>query len=233
MIKVEHANKTFSGKYGKVHALQDVSIHVEKGDIYGIIGFSGAGKSTLIRLVNGLETLDSGTVTVHGEELGSLKKPQLRKLRRKIGVVFQDYKLLPKLTVYENIAFALEVTGADTKDIRKRVIEVLEQVGLKHKAKSYPDKLSGGEQQRVAIARAIVNNPKILICDEPTGNLDPVISMEIMEILDKINKDLGTTILMVTHDHEIVNKMKKRVLVLKDGRLVKDYKEGEYKDEVF
>ena len=145
--------------------------------------------------------------------------------------MFQDYKLLPKLTVYENVAFALEVTGADSKQIRKRVISVLGKVGLKHKAKEYPDKLSGGEQQRVAIARAIVNNPKLLICDEPTGNLDPGISMEIMQILETINKDLGTTILMVTHDLEIVKKMKKRVIVLKDGRMIKDYEKGSFVDE--
>ena len=131
----------------------------------------------------------------------------------------------------ENIAFALEVTGVDSKTIRKRVIDVLDKVGLKHKAKEYPDKLSGGEQQRVAIARAVVNRPKMLICDEPTGNLDPTISMEIMEILEKINKDYGTTVLMVTHDLEIVKRMKKRVIVLKDGRLIKDYKEGSFANE--
>ena len=221
MIKVEHANKTFFGKYGKVHALQDVSIHVEKGDIYGIIGFSGAGKSTLIRLVNGLETLDSGTVTVHGEELGSLKKPQLRKLRRKIGVVFQDYKLLPKLTVYENIAFALEVTGADTKDIRKRVIEVLEQVGLKHKAKSYPDKLSGGEQQRVAIARALAKNPKLLLCDEPTGALDYNTGKSILKLLQNMCREKGMTVIIITHDDEIANQVD-RVVRIMDGKIVSD-----------
>lgn len=216
-----------------VTGLAGVNLKIKKGDFCFIIGQTASGKSTLIKLLYREEKPSKGNVTVGGVNVAKLRNSKIYKLRRKIGIVFQDYKLLPKLTVYENVAFALEVTGADTKDIRKRVIEVLEQVGLKHKAKSYPDKLSGGEQQRVAIVRAIVNNPKILICDEPTGNLDPVISMEIMEILDKINKDLGTTILMVTHDHEIVNKMKKRVLVLKDGRLVKDYKEGEYKDEVF
>ena len=173
----------------------------------------------------------SGEITLGGVNVCKLRNYNVYKLRRKIGVVFQDYKLLPKLTVYENVAFALEVTGVESKQIRKRVIDVLEQVGLKDKIKTYPDKLSGGEQQRVAIARAIVNKPKILICDEPTGNLDPVISMEIMDILIKINKENGTTILMVTHDTDIVNKMKKRVIVLKDGRLVGDYKEGTYKNE--
>lgn len=216
-----------------VTGLAGVNLKIKKGDFCFIIGQTASGKSTLIKLLYREEKPSKGNVTVGGVNVAKLRNSKIYKLRRKIGIVFQDYKLLPKLTVYENVAFALEVTGADTKEIRKKVIEVLDQVGLKHKAKSYPDKLSGGEQQRVAIARAIVNNPKILICDEPTGNLDPVISMEIMNILDKINKDLGTTILMVTHDHEIVEKMKKRVLVLKDGRLVKDYKEGEYKDEVF
>ena len=172
-----------------------------------------------------------GEIILGGVNVGKLRNSRVYKLRRLIGVVFQDYKLLPKLTVYENVAFALEVTGADSKLIRRRVIDVLGKVGLKHKAKEYPDKLSGGEQQRVAIARAVVNRPKILICDEPTGNLDPTISMEIMEILDKINREYGTTILMVTHDIDIVKRMKKRVIVLKDGRLEKDYKKGSFVDE--
>ena len=172
-----------------------------------------------------------GEIILGGVNVGKLRNSRVYRLRRLIGVVFQDYKLLPKLTVYENVAFALEVTGADSKLIRKRVIDVLGKVGLKHKAKEYPDKLSGGEQQRVAIARAVVNRPKILICDEPTGNLDPTISMEIMEILDKINKEYGTTILMVTHDIDIVKRMKKRVIVLKEGILEKDYKKGSFVDE--
>ncbi len=230
IITIKNVFKTYPNGVG---AIYDLNLDIEKGEFVFIIGGSGSGKSTLIKMLYREEKPTRGEIILGGVNVGKLRNSKVYKLRRKIGVVFQDYKLLPKLTVYENVAFALEVTGADTKEIRKKVIEVLDQVGLKHKAKSYPDKLSGGEQQRVAIARAIVNNPKILICDEPTGNLDPVISMEIMNILDKINKDLGTTILMVTHDHEIVEKMKKRVLVLKDGRLVKDYKEGEYKDEVF
>lgn len=172
-----------------------------------------------------------GEIILGGVNVGKLRNSRVYKLRRLIGVVFQDYKLLPKLTVYENVAFALEVTGTDSKIIRKRVIDVLGKVGLKHKAKEYPDKLSGGEQQRVAIARAVVNRPKLLICDEPTGNLDPTISMEIMDILDKINKEYGTTILMVTHDIDIVKRMQKRVIVLKDGRLEKDYKKGSFVDE--
>ena len=230
MIKVEHANKTFSGKYGKVHALQDVSIHVEKGDIYGIIGFSGAGKSTLIRLVNGLETLDSGTVTVHGEELGSLKKPQLRKLRRKIGMVFQDFRLIPTLNVYENVAFAMRVVEASQREIRKRVPMVLSLVGLSHKYKMFPNELSGGEQQRVSLARAIVNNPAVLIADEPTGNLDPETAKEIMGLLEDINK-AGTTILMATHAKDIVDNMQKRVIAIDKGMIVRDDRKGMYENE--
>ena len=148
-----------------------------------------------------------------------------------MGIVFQDYRLLPKLTVYENVAFTLEVIGEKRADIKKKTLKAIELVGLKAKTRNYPDQLSGGEQQRVAIARAIVNNPKLLICDEPTGNLDPERSMEIVKVLDDINKTIGTTIIMATHDKEIVNKLKKRVLVLKDGRLVRDYEKGKYDNE--
>ena len=166
MIKVEHANKTFSGKYGTVHALQDVSIHVEKGDIYGIIGFSGAGKSTLIRLVNGLETPDTGNVIVQGENLGNLKKTQLRKLRRKIGMVFQQFNLLETKTVYENIALPLVLNHVPKDQIKKKVQEVLEYVELTDNKDVYPSKLSGGQKQRVGIARALATDPSILLSDE-------------------------------------------------------------------
>lgn len=214
-----------------VGAIFNLNLSIERGDFVFIIGGSGSGKSTLIKMLYREEKPSRGEIILGGVNVGKLRNSRVYKLRRLIGVVFQDYKLLPKLTVYENVAFALEVTGADSKLIRKRVIDVLGKVGLKHKAKEYPDKLSGGEQQRVAIARAVVNRPKILICDEPTGNLDPTISMEIMEILEKINKEYGTTILMVTHDIDIVKKMKKRVIVLKEGRLEKDYKKGSFVDE--
>lgn len=227
---MKNVYKTYPNGVG---ALYDLNLTVEKGEFVFIIGGSGSGKSTLIKMLYREEKPTRGEIVIGGVNVVKLRNSKVYKLRRKLGVVFQDYKLLPKLTVYENIAFALEVTGADGKEIREKVIAVLDKVGLKHKAKSYPDKLSGGEQQRVAIARAIVNNPTVLICDEPTGNLDPEISMEIMEILEKINKDLGTTILMVTHDIEIVKKMKKRVLLLKEGRLVKDYEKGTYKHEEF
>ena len=220
--------KTYKNGVG---AIFNLNLSIEKGEFVFIIGGSGSGKSTLIKMLYREEKPTRGDIILGGVNVGRLRNSRVYKLRRLIGVVFQDYKLLPKLTVYENVAFALEATGVETKVIRKRVIDVLDKVGLKHKAKEYPDKLSGGEQQRVAIARAVVNNPKILICDEPTGNLDPKISMEIMEILEKINKEYGTTILMVTHDLEIVKKMNKRVIVLKEGRLDKDYKEGTFVDE--
>ena len=225
---MKNVYKTYPNGVG---AIFNLNISIEKGDFVFIIGGSGSGKSTLIKMLYREEKPSRGEIILGGVNVGKLRNSRVYKLRRLIGVVFQDYKLLPRLTVYENVAFALEVTGADSKLIRRRVIDVLGKVGLKHKAKEYPDKLSGGEQQRVAIARAVVNRPKSLICDEPTGNLDPTISMEIMEILDKINREYGTTILMVTHDIDIVKRMKKRVIVLKDGRLEKDYKKGSFVDE--
>ena len=228
IINVRNVYKTYPNGVG---ALYNLNLSVEKGDFVFIIGGSGSGKSTLIKMLYREEKPSRVEIILGGVNVGKLRNSKVYKLRRLIGVVFQDYKLLPKLTVYENVAFALEVTGVDSKQIRKRVIDVLDKVGLKHKAKEYPDKLSGGEQQRVAIARAVVNRPKILICDEPTGNLDPKISMEIMEILEKINKEYDTTVLMVTHDLDIVSKMKKRTIAIKEGRLVKDYKKGEFTNE--
>lgn len=220
MIKVEHANKTFSGKYGKVHALQDVSIHVEKGDIYGIIGFSGAGKSTLIRLVNGLETLDSGTVTVHGEELGSLKKPQLRKLRRKIGMVFQQFNLLESKTVYHNIALPLILEKVPKAEIDKKVKEVLRFVELEDKKDVYVSQLSGGQKQRVGIARALTTTPDILLCDEATSALDPQTTEAILKLLKKINREMGVTILLITHQMQVVQMICNKVAVMEKGQVV-------------
>ena len=228
IITMKNVFKTYPNGVG---AIYDLNLSIDSGEFVFIIGGSGSGKSTLIKMLYREEKPSRGEIILGGVNVARLRNSKVYKLRRKIGVVFQDYKLLPKRTVYENVAFALEVTGEESSVIRKKVVSVLEQVGLKSKLKEYPDKLSGGEQQRVAIARAIVNAPKILICDEPTGNLDPVISMEIMELLDSINKNTGTTVLMVTHDIDIVDRMKKRVLALKDGRLIKDYKEGEFVNE--
>lgn len=227
LIQIRNVKKTY--KTG-VTAIQDISLDIAKGEFVFVIGSTGCGKSTLIKMLYREEKPTSGTINIGGINVGKLKNYKVYKVRRKIGVVFQDFKLLQKSTVYENVAFALEIFGLPNSEIYSKVIKALELVGLKNKAKSYPHQLSGGEQQRVAIARAIVNGPKLLICDEPTGNLDESTSMEIMKVLEEINK-LGTTIIMVTHDTEIVDKMKKRVILLDAGRVVKDYKEGEYKHE--
>ena len=224
LITLSNVKKTY--KTG-VTAIQDLNLGIEKGQFVFIIGSTGCGKSTLIKMLYREEKPTAGQIIVGGVDVGRLRNRKVYKIRRKIGVVFQDYKLLEKSTVYENVAFALEIFGLPKAEIHSKVIKVLELVGLKHKVKSYPDQLSGGEQQRVAIARAIVNGPKLLICDEPTGNLDPNTSMEIMSVLDQINK-LGTTVVMVTHDITIVKAMKKRVIELDSGRLLRDYAEGTY-----
>ena len=205
-----------------VTAIQDLNLTIAKGDFVFIIGSTGCGKSTLIKMLYREEKPTSGQIIVGGIDVGKLRNGKVYKIRRKIG--------LPKSTVYENVAFALEIFGLPKDEIHAKVIKVLELVGLKHKIKNYPSQLSGGEQQRVAIARAIVNGPKLLICDEPTGNLDPSTGMEIMEVLEEINK-LGTTIIMVTHDINIVKRMNKRVIVLDSGRVLKDYKKGTYSNE--
>lgn len=227
LIRLRNINKVY--KNG-VTAIHDLSLSIKKGEFVFIIGKTGCGKSTLIKMMYREEKPTKGKIIVGGIDVAKLRNRKVYKIRRKIGVVFQDYQLLPKSTAYENVAFALEVLGLPKSEIHRKVVKVLDLVGLKNKAKHYPDQLSGGEQQRVAIARAIVNGPKLLICDEPTGNLDPNTSMEVMEVLSAINK-LGTTILMVTHDIDIVNKMKKRVIELDSGRIKKDYQEGEYNNE--
>ena len=228
LIRIKHVEKKY--KNG-VTAIQDLSIAIEKGSFVFVIGGSGSGKSTLIKMLYREEKPTKGQIIVGGLDVAKLKNKKVYKLRRKLGIVFQDYRLLPKMTVYENVAFALEVIGAKKDEIRVKVLKALEEVGLKNKIHNYPDQLSGGEQQRVAIARAIVNDPKLLLCDEPTGNLDPEKSMEIMKVLDNINKTRGTTIIMATHDQQIVNKMKKQVLILKDGHLVNFKEKGTYDNE--
>lgn len=215
-----------------VTAIHDLNLSIEKGSFVFVIGDSGSGKSTLMKLLYREEKPTSGQIVVGGINVAKLRNNKVYKLRRKLGIVFQDYRLLPKLTVYENVAFAMEVIGATKQTIRIKVLKALEVVGLKNKVHNYPSQLSGGEQQRVAIARAIVNNPKMLLCDEPTGNLDPTMSMEIMNVLDDINKTWGTTIIVVTHDKAIVNKMKKQVITLKEGRLVNNKEKGTYDNEV-
>lgn len=229
LIRVDNVQKTY--KNGVV-ALYDFNLSIQKGEFVFVIGASGSGKSTLIKMLYREEKPDKGSIFIGGINVAKLKNRKVYILRRKLGVVFQDFKLLPRLTVFENVAFAMEVFGYEKSEIQKRVLEVLDLVGLKNKVRQYPDQLSGGEQQRVVIARAIVNRPKLLICDEPTGNLDPDTSMEIMRVLENIN-NLGTTIIMATHDREIVNKMGKRVIWIEAGRLKKDYEKGTYYDEKY
>lgn len=227
LIRMKNVKKRYRNG---VTAIYDLDLKIKKGEFVFVIGSTGCGKSTLIKMLYREEKPTSGQIIVGGLDVGKLKNSKVYKLRRKLGVVFQDFKLLPKKTVFENVAFSLEIFGLPKDEIYSKVVKVLDLVGLKGKAKNYPNQLSGGEQQRVAIARAIVNGPKLLICDEPTGNLDETTSMEIMNVLEEINK-MGTTIIMVTHDTEIVNKLKKRVILLDAGRILKDYKEGTYTHE--
>ena len=225
MIQCNHVYKRY--KNG-TNALYDINLSVDQGEFVYVIGPTGSGKSTLIKLMDAEEMCTKGNVKVVGIDVGELSKRQIPIYRRNIGVVFQDYKLLPHLTVFENIAYALEVIGMKKAQIRKRTIEVMKVVGLSEKGNSFPKELSGGQQQRVAIARAIANRPKVLIVDEPTGNLDPAKSDEIMDLLQEINQRYGTTVVMVTHDITLVNKYRKRTIVLEQGHIVADRSEGGY-----
>lgn len=225
MIECTHVYKQY--KNG-TNALYDVNFSVKQGEFVYIIGPTGSGKSTLIKLLDGEEVPTKGEVEVVGINVGELKRKQVPIYRRNIGVVFQDFRLLPTKTVYENISYALEVINMKKPQIKKRVDEVLEVVSLKEKKDSFPNQLSGGQMQRIAIARAIANRPKVLVADEPTGNLDPGKSDQIMDLLERINKRYGTTILMVTHDLTLVNKHRKRTVVLEHGHIVADLAEGGY-----
>jgi cell division transport system ATP-binding protein len=227
MISFEEVTKVYEPN---VHALRDVSFVIEKGEFVFVVGASGSGKSTLIRLLLKEIEPTRGRIIVGGRDLGRLGRRKVPLLRRNVGCVFQDFKLLPNRTASENVAYALKVQGESRTAIRNKVPEVLGLVGLSHKMNSYPDELSGGEQQRVSIARAFVNHPPLLVCDEPTGNLDPDTSVGIMQLLYRINRS-GTTILMVTHDREMVDKMRKRVIALEDGILARDERRGGYTSE--
>lgn len=211
-----------------MHALRNINLTIEDGEFVYIIGPTGSGKSTLIKLLDGEEIPDEGDVIVNDVNVGKLKHSKVPYYRRNIGVVFQDFRLLPALTIFENISFALEVIGMDKRDIRRRVREVLELVSLSDKARAFPNQLSGGQQQRATIGRAIANHPKVLIADEPTGNLDPEMSKEIMELLEKINTVEQTTVVMVTHDSTLVNDFKKRTISLEEGYIVADMMKGGY-----
>ena len=211
-----------------VTAITNMNLEINKGDFVFVIGPTACGKSTLIKMLYREERPTKGEVYVGGINVAKLKNSKVYKLRRKIGIVFQDYKLLPKLTVYENVAFVLESYGLHKDEIRPKVIAALERVGLKDKMRCFPSELSGGEQQRVCIARAIVNKPKVLICDEPTGNLDADTSKEIMKVIENIHDELETTVIMATHDKDIVNRMKKRVVAIRGGVLISDAEKGSY-----
>lgn len=210
-----------------VVAANGIDVSIKAGEFVYVVGPSGAGKSTFIKMMYREEKPSSGSIMINGINLAKLKTSKVPLLRRNIGVVFQDFKLLPTLTVYENVAFALEVTEEQPKYIKKQVMETLDLVNLKHKARMLPTELSGGEQQRVSIARSIVNSPKVVIADEPTGNLDPETSWEIMSIFDEINTR-GTTVVMATHNKEIVNKIKHRVIAIEGGKIVRDEQRGDY-----
>jgi cell division transport system ATP-binding protein len=225
MIKFDDVTKQYKSQH--TPALRDVSVEIERGEFVFLVGPSGSGKTTFLRLVLKEDTPSKGTVWVAGKNVGKLSSWRVPQLRRQIGTVFQDYRLLPNKTVFENVSFALEVIGKPSGHIRSVVPEVLEMVGLDGKEKRFPDELSGGEQQRVAIARAFVNRPDILIADEPTGNLDPNTSIGIMKLLDRINRT-GTTIVMATHDAQIVDQVRKRVVELADGIVVRDQARGVY-----
>jgi len=224
MIHMTNVSKVYSNGSA---ALADVTVTIEKGDFVFVVGPSGAGKSTFIKVLFREEQPTNGQILVNGRNVAEIKPADVPYLRRSLGIVFQDFRLLPNKTVYDNVAFAMEVIEAPRREILKRVNHVLDLVGLRDKARTLPTQLSGGEQQRVAIARAIVNNPVLVIADEPTGNLDPDTSWEIMQIFNRINKS-GTTIVMVTHDKQMVDAMKKRVIAIEKGRIVRDQVKGVY-----
>jgi len=212
---------------GGVVALKDINLAIMEGEFVSIVGQSGTGKTTLVKILIGEEDVSEGRILVAGSDVTKLKSRDIPLLRRQIGVVFQDFKLLPKKTVFENVSFALEVSGIERKVIKTVVPQVLRIVGLEHKLERFPRELSGGEQQRVVIARALVHRPKILVADEPTGNLDSINTKEIIELLKKIN-EFGTTVILVTHNKEVVNDLKRRVVVLDKGSIVSDQKKGRY-----
>ena len=228
MIDFEHVTKIY--KRSDTPALEDIDFHVDDGEFVFLVGHSGAGKSTLLKLILREELPTEGRVMVDGKDVARLRRGKVPFLRRQMGIIFQDFRLISDKSVYENVAFAMRVIGAPEKEIQKRVPYVLELVGLETKGRRLPNELSGGEQQRVAIARALVNNPSVIIADEPTGNLDPARSLEIMMLLEQINA-LGTTVLVVTHERELVNRFTKRVVAINEGRIISDGMDGYYLNE--
>lgn len=236
MIEFQNVSKTYPNG---THALNDVSLRIDKGEFVFIVGASGAGKSTFLKLIMHEETPTSGEIVINGNKLSKLKRRDVPYLRRHMGIVFQDFRLIEKMTVFDNVAFAMRAVGESTSTIKKRVPYVLDLVGLKDKMKNKPSELSGGEQQRVSLARALVNNPEIIVADEPTGNVDPELSYEIIELLNEINS-MGTTVLVVTHEHELVREFDQRVITIDKGRVISDnrgsrrysgYENEDYGDE--
>ncbi|MGH7861262.1 MAG: cell division ATP-binding protein FtsE [Candidatus Dormibacteraceae bacterium] len=228
VVSLQHVWKRYPNG---TEALRDVDLQIPDGDFVFLVGSSGAGKSSLIRLLIREEKATSGKIFVHGEELGRLRRRRLPGFRRKVGLVFQDFKLLPRLTAFENVAFALRVIGDSSGQIKTKVESALGTVGLDDKGSKYPQELSGGEQQRVAIARALVHGPKLIIADEPTGNLDPATAWGIMQLFLRINSD-GATIVMATHNREIVDLLRRRVVVIQDGQVVRDDRSGRYHEDL-
>ena len=224
MIKFDNVTKIYPPE---IPVLQDVSFEIKAGEFVSIVGKSGAGKTTLIRLVLGLEIPTTGSVFFKEKNISDVAGPELQELRRKIGCVYQDYKLLPTKTVYENVAYIMEVEGMGDEEIAKKVPVILEMMGLQEKIENFPSELSGGEQQRLAVARALVNNPDVVMADEPTGNLDPYNSYEVIRLLEKINKT-GKTVVLLTHDREIVNKLGRRVITIENGKVIRDEPKGRF-----
>lgn len=224
MIEFRNVSKVYNNG---TEALHNINLKVEKGEFVFIVGSSGAGKSTFLKLITCEERPNEGQVLIDGQDISHIRKGKIPYVRRKMGLVFQDFRLIDHMTVYDNVAFAMRVVGASPKAIKKRVPYILGLVGLQHKAKHYPTEMSGGERQRVGLARALVNNPSMIIADEPTGNLDPVRSLELMLLLEKIN-ELGTTVLVVTHEKELVDAFSKRVISIDAGRVISDGLDGYY-----
>jgi len=225
MIKFDNVSKVYKGDFP---ALEDINLEIHEGEFISIVGQSGSGKSTLLKLIYAEEGATAGEVYFNDNLLNNLNKRKLPYHRRDIGTIFQDFKLLPRKTAYENVAYALEVSGTPQDEIEENVPQILDIVGLGNKMEKYPEQLSGGEQQKVAIARALVHTPMVIIADEPTGNLDPISSLEIVQLLIRIN-ELGTTVVLASHDKDIVDKVNKRVLVLEKGKIIADYAKGKYK----
>jgi D-methionine transport system ATP-binding protein len=229
MITLHNISKTFSTSEGPLRAVSSASLQINEGDIYGIIGFSGAGKSTLLRTINLLEAPDQGSVIVDGEDLTKLSVKELRKKRKSIGMIFQHFNLLNNLTVYKNVSFPLEIAGVLKEERKRRIEECLELVGLSEKAGTYPAKLSGGQKQRVAIARALANQPKVLLCDEPTSSVDPQTTGSLLTSLKEINEKLGITIVIVTHEMDVIKAICNKVAVMENGKVVEKFPLGDQK----